>query len=120
MGTGAAIAAILPSALLVIGLCWYLKRAKRVSGSNDARNSFQRNLLLDLQDIRDEADEELAKALDELIDMARYDTTASNGSTAELDDRISAAVQELATAPTVEGAERLKDMLSSRNRRAKR
>ena len=120
MGAGAAFTAALVIVLLVIGLRWYLKRARRVGDANDARRDFQRNLLLDLQDIRDGVDGELAEALDELIDMVRYDTPASSDATTELDSQISAEVQRLESGPTIESVTHLKGMLSCRNRRVQR
>lgn len=116
---GWAVAGIIVAILLAIGMWWYLKRARRLSTTNDARHDFQRNLLLDLQDILDTADGELATVLDELIDIARYDTPVSNEMTVELDAQIVAEVHKLAKAPTAAAAECLKTKLVSRNRRAK-
>ena len=113
------VAGIIAAIALAAGLWWYLKRAKRVSAATDECHSFQKNLLLDLQDIRDKADGELVPALDELIDIARYSTPGSNDETAELDAQISAEVHKLAEAPTVAAAESLRTKLVSRNRRAK-
>lgn len=113
------VAGIIAAVVLATGLWWYVKRAGRVSAANDARHDFQRGLLLDLQDIRDRAESELAPCLDELIDIARYDTPASNEKTAELDAQIAAEARRLAESPTAAAAESLKTMLVSRNRRAK-
>ena len=110
---------IIATIALAAGLWWYVKRAGRVSAANDERHDFQRDLLLDLQDIRDKADGELTPALDELIDIARYDTPASNEETAEIDAQISAEIRRLAETPSVAAAESLKAKLNSRNRRAK-
>lgn len=116
------VAGIVAAIALVSGLWWYLKRAMRVSAANDARHDFQRNLLLDLQDIRDSADGAnggLAVALDELIGMARHDTPASNSRTSKLDKDISDEIAILSMSPSVERTELIKRMLVSRNRRAK-
>lgn len=113
------VAGIIAAIALAAGLWWYVKRAGRLSAANDERHDFLRDLLLDLQDIRDKADGELVPALDELIDIARYDTPASNEETAELDVQISAEVHKLAEAPTVAAVESLRTKLVSRNRRAK-
>lgn len=117
---GWAVAGIFTVVVLAAGLWWYVKRARRLSEANDERHDFQRNLLLDLQDIRDGVDGELASALDELIDIARYDTPASNERTAELDTQIAAEVHKLAEAPTAAEAENLRTELVRRNRSAVR
>ena len=117
---GWVVTGIIAAVALAVGLWWYLKRARRLSAANDARHDFQRDLLLGLQDIRDKADGELAPALDELIDIARHDTPASNEQTAELDAQIAAEVHELAGSPSVAAAESLRAKLVSRNRRAVR
>ncbi len=113
------VAGIIAAVALAAGLWWYVKRARRLSAANDARHDFQRDLLLDLQDIRDRAESELAPCMDELIDIARYDTPASNEKTAELDAQIAAEARRLAESPTVVAAESLRTKLVSRNRRAK-
>lgn len=110
---------IIAAIILAVGLWWYFKRSRRLSATNDARHDFQRNLLLDLQDIRDKVDGELVVALDELIDIVRYDTPSSNEKTAEIDAQISAEIRRLAETPSVAAAESLKAKLNTRNRRAK-
>ena len=117
---GWAVAGIIVAILLAIGMWWYLKRARRLSTTNDALHDFQRNLLLELQDIRDKADGDLARALDELIDIARYDTPSSNEKTAELDEQITTEVRRLANGPSLEASAQIKELLTSRNRRVKR
>lgn len=116
---GWAVAGAVVAIALAVGLWWYLRRAKRLSAANDSRHDFQRDLLLDLMDIRERTDGELASVLDELIDIARHGTPSSNEKTAEADVQIAAEVQKLAEAPTAAVAESLRTKLVSRNRRAK-
>ena len=114
------VAGFIAAIALAAELWWYVKRARRLSAANDARHDFQRDLLLDLQDIRHRAESELAPCLDELIDIARYDTPASNEKTAELDAQISSEVRQLAAEPSRDRAVQVKELLVSRNHRAKR
>ena len=74
--------------LLMCGIRWYLKRARRISAVNGERRDFQHGLLLELQDIRTGVDGELASALDHLIDIVRHSTPARNAETEEYDARI--------------------------------
>ena len=114
------VAGIIAAIALAAGLWWYVKRAGRVSAANDERHDFQRDLLLDLQDIRDKADGELVPALDELIDIARYSTPAGNEQTSELDDMIVSELRRLSDNPSLAEAKQVKEMLLSRNRKAKK
>ncbi len=105
---------------LVLGMRWYMRRAEGITRANEARADFRRELLLDLQDARDAADDDLADDIDGLIDVARHDTPASNERTEQLDAEIAETAHELSAGPTKEGADRLNALLRSRNRRAVR
>ena len=121
MGTGIAsvVVLVLIIGALALGMRWYLERARSISSSNSIRKDFQRDLLLSLQDIREDAEGELAAAIDELIEIARYSTPASNTRTSELDEGLSVELESLCGRPTVAGAQKVKRMLINRNRRAR-
>ena len=111
------IVVVLILALLGLAMWWYLRRAKRIGETNGLRRSPMSELLLDLQDIRDSSEGDLATILDEIIDIARYDTPAGNEQTADLDEAIVLQLNQFKKSPTVEQAHEIKNLLIARNRR---
>ncbi len=113
-------AAALVVALLAFSTRWYIKRASRISEANNERQGFSNELLLRLKDIRDNDNGDLATALDEIIDIAKYETPVSNERTYDLDSSICSQLSAVREKPTFENVAKLKSMLVSRNRRAVR
>lgn len=116
----ALLVAVLLVLVVVFGLRWYLNRAKQIEKANSERRSFQDELLLSLQDARDVASEEAVSIIDSLIELARYETPASNQQTELPDEEIIAAAKSITTETTIDEINELRRKLESRNRRAKR